>query len=126
MKITLADYFGSHDKSKLTPDNYVNASTTVVRANTLLERFGEDRIVNSGWRPAEYNAGVPNASQTSKHITCQAIDLADPEGDLDEWCFDHPEVLVEIGLWQEHPAATPHWVHIQVVPPKSGKRVFYP
>jgi hypothetical protein len=45
---------------------------------------------------------------------------------LDDWCLEHPEVLQEIGLWQEHPAATKGWCHLQIVPPRSGKRVFFP
>jgi hypothetical protein len=59
-------------------------------------------------------------------MTGQAIDLADPDGDLDEWCLEHPDMLELYGLWQEHPSATKGWAHLQSVPPKSGKRCFYP
>ena len=127
--ISMADYFQGRDvtyAAELTDDLRVNAGEIVDRANELLERFGEDRSVNSGWRPAAVNAGVPGAALRSKHMTCQAIDLADPEGDLDEWCLDNPHVLAEIGLWQEHPASTKNWTHVQSIPPKSGNRVFYP
>lgn len=127
--ITLADYYMGRDDSyrmELTDDLRQNAAQTVARANVLLQAFGEERKVRSGWRPAVVNAGIPNAAPKSKHMTCQAIDIDDPEGDLDEWCMEHQDVLESIGLWQEFPGATKGWCHVQIVPPKSGKRVFYP
>jgi hypothetical protein len=69
---------------------------------------------------------VPNASPRSKHLSCQAIDLDDPNDALDAWCLDNLAVLESIGLWLEHPDATPGWCHLQIVPPQSGRRVFMP
>lgn len=109
-----------------------NADETVYRANLLLSRYyqaqpdAERTKVTSGYRPAAINAQTPGAAQRSKHMTCQAVDLADPDGDLDEWCMANVIALEQIGLWQEHPSATKGWCHVQIVPPKSGKRVFYP
>lgn len=103
-----------------------NAKVTVQRANALLERFGESRLVTSGWRPVSLNNQTPGAAARSKHITCEAIDLADPDGDLDDWCMEHLEDLAAIGCWLEHPASTKNWCHLQIVPPKSQRRVFYP
>lgn len=127
--ITLSMYYGGHELTsmgELTEDKRANASLTVYRANQLLEQFGEERAVNSGWRPAAYNVTVPGAALKSKHITCEAIDLADPDGDLDDWCIHNQSVLATLGLWLEHPASTKGWCHVQIVPPKSGNRVFYP
>lgn len=59
-------------------------------------------------------------------MTGQAVDLYDPDGALDDWCLAHPERLAEAGLWQEHPAATKGWLHLQSIPPRSRNRVFYP
>lgn len=127
--ISLADYFMGRDEkyaSELDETKRANAASVVVRVNLLLAAFGEDRTVNSGFRPAEVNAATPGSAKLSKHMTCQACDLEDHEGDLDEWAIEHPEVLEKIGLWQEHPASTKGWAHFQIVPPKSGNRVFYP
>jgi hypothetical protein len=127
--ITLQDFYKGRDKqyaSELTAEIEGNALTTVQRANALLLQFGRSRAVHSGWRPAAVNAATPNAAPKSKHMKGQAVDLDDPEGDLDEWCLAHPEILEKIGLWQEHPASTKGWCHVQIVPPLSGKRVFYP
>lgn len=129
MTITIEQYFmGREEKygSELTDELRWNASSTVDRVNQLLEAFGESRTVNSGWRPAEINAATPNAAKKSKHTTCQACDLSDPNGSLDAWCLAHPEALERIGLWQEDPGSTPGWAHVQIIPPNSGKRVFKP
>lgn len=127
--ITLEDYFMGRDveyAEELTDELRDNARETVERANALLARAGLDRSVNSGWRPAAVNATVPNAAKRSKHMQCLAIDLDDDDGALDAWCMAHLDVLKEIGLWLEHPSATPRWCHLQIVPPRSGNRVFYP
>lgn len=127
--ITRDDYFAGRDikyPQDWTVEVETQAQETVRRANSLLTAFGEERTVNSGWRPPAINASTPGAALFSRHMTGQAIDIADPEGDLDEWCLKHQDVLAHIGLWQEHPASTKGWCHVQIVPPKSGNRVFYP
>jgi hypothetical protein len=84
--------------------------------------------VTSGWRPPSFNPLVQGASPRSNHITGKAVDLYDPEGELDELLLTAKgkKALESAGLWQEHPSATKGWCHLQSVPPKSGNRVFYP
>jgi hypothetical protein len=123
--ITLDDYYMGREGA-LTAALRANAAETVFAVNALLAAFGESRAVRSGFRPPAVNAATPNAAPNSKHMTCQACDLDDPDGDLDEWALDHPEILERLGLFQEHPASTKSWAHFQTVPPKSGRRVFYP
>jgi hypothetical protein len=133
--ITLTDYWQGRDRehaAALTDEIRARAADTVARANLLVSSYrmltkdAEPRRVNSGWRPPSVNAATPGAAARSKHMTGEAIDIADPDGDLDEWCMDHQDVLLSCGLWLEHPSATKGWCHVQIVPPKSGKRVFYP
>ena len=124
-----AEYWMGRDqthKADLTTEIVGNAAVLVERVHKLLKVFGEDRPITSGWRPPAVNAATLNAAAKSKHMTGQAVDLADPDGDLDDWCLEHPEMLQLFQLWQEHPSATKNWCHLQSVPPKSGKRVFYP
>ncbi len=130
MSLVLSDYFGRFTE---TPSREVadNALELLARVNLLLEaakdiEAAQNPKVNSGWRPASYNATVPNAATRSKHITGQAIDLADPDGEFDDWCMEHLELLGDIGLYLEHPLSTKNWIHLQSVPPRSGRRVFYP
>jgi hypothetical protein len=127
--ITLADYFMGRDAmhaAELSEELRANALQTVTRANALLERARVPVIVNSGWRPQAINASIPNASPRSKHLTCQAIDLNDESDALDAWCLAHLDVLESLGLWLEHPDATPGWCHLQIIAPRSGRRVFMP
>jgi len=140
--ITVDDYFMGRDKvvkykAELTPDKRASAMQTVARINQLLAAcraygIGIDMNpntgtpVSSGWRPAQINSETAGAAPRSKHIICQACDIYDPEGEIDQWAIDHPEILAGIGLWQEHPSCTKSWAHFQIVAPKSGRRVFYP
>ncbi|MGH7605397.1 MAG: hypothetical protein ACRENK_15555 [Gemmatimonadaceae bacterium] len=136
-EITLADFYKGRDvayASELTPEIQANAAITVAKCNELLASFyasqaqGSYRTVNSGWRPPEVNATTLNAKPNSKHMTGQACDLSDDDEALDNWCLsvEGTAALVRIGLWQESPASTPRWCHIQVVAPASGRRVFIP
>lgn len=131
--ITLADYFMGRDRqhaAELTEELRINAGHVVARANLLLSRAGFERRVNSGWRPASVNAAIEHAAKESKHVSCLAIDIADDDGALDAWCMANPRALEDIGLWLEHPSATPRWCHVQIVPYGSwapGKpRHFHP
>jgi hypothetical protein len=140
--ITLKDYWMQRDKDyakSLTVEIEREAARTVVLVDRLLERAALSDVVlslspttsshvSSGWRPPGINAATPNAAPNSKHMTGQACDIYDPDGDLDDWLMGATgqDTLIEIGLWMEHPAATKGWSHLQTIPPNSGKRVFYP
>jgi len=129
MPLKLADYYRGRDRlhrDELTCELRANARETLRRANRLLRRAGLARKVSSGWRPAAVNAAVPGAAKGSKHLSCQAVDLEDRDGRLDAWCMANLAVLEELQLWLEHPDATPGWCHLQTLPPRSGRRVFYP
>jgi hypothetical protein len=139
--ITLADYYMGRDRTHghlLGSDLRANAARTVEAANALLvlaktggvsleasPRTGT--IVSSGWRPPDINGATPGAALRSLHMQCLAVDLFDPDGDLDDWLLANADtVLRDLALWLEHPAATKGWAHVQLRPPRSGRRVFYP
>ncbi len=129
--ITLADYYQNREVThagELSPELESLAIILLSRVNRLMSYFGQSRKVTSGWRPPSYNHHVPGAAKFSKHMSCQAIDLADPHGDLDEWLLEAEgtAALELCQLWHEHPAATKGWAHLQSVPPRSNKRHFYP
>jgi len=140
--LTLHDYWMGRDAEyplAMTPDIGHNAQTTVRLVNELLAQAAlhdvrphthpkTGSLVSSGWRPPALNAATPGAAFRSKHMTGQAVDLFDPDGDLDDWLMgqDGQAALVRVGLWMEHPSATKGWCHLQTMPPRSGRRVFYP
>lgn len=129
--ISLETYLMGRDKQY--PRDYTDevkekACITVEKANELLARAGRSDVheVSSGWRPRAVNDATRNAASRSRHITAEAVDLRDRDRSLATWCVDNLDVLAEIGLWMEDPRWTPTWVHLQIVPPKSGRRVFIP
>lgn len=128
--LTLDQYWMGRDKQypqELTAAIRADAAETVRRANLLLAEAGRTHAtVNSGWRPPAVNAGVPGAAKKSNHMLGRAIDIGDDDGSLDAWCMAHLPVLERIGLWLEYPDSTPRWCHVQIVPPRSGNRVFRP
>lgn len=145
--ITLEQYWMGRDAvhgSELTFEIRNNAEELVGRVNNLLAAAEIDGVspdldqvtgspVASGWRPAGVNARTKNAASGSKHITGRAVDLQDTrDRALARWCLEHVELLEQFGLWMERPQWTAGatgrdpWVHLQSVPPGSGKRVYVP
>ena len=109
---------------------------TVSRINKLLQMcFDETGLVrnelSSGWRPKTVNDATSNAAKASNHITGDAGDVKDPDRALAQWCVLNPDKLATCGLWMEDPRWTfsangNHWLHLQTLPPKSGKRIYIP
>lgn len=142
MRVSVVDYLMGRDAiypSEITDEIKKNVEETVSKANSLLaaleaqgvsleEHPRTKSIVSSGWRPPQINGQIKTAAPKSKHMTGQAIDLYDPEGEIDEYLMSEPgqRMLLAVGLWMEHPSATKGWTHWQTLPPRSGRRIFYP
>lgn len=76
-------------------------------------------VISSGYRPGKYNTAVGGAKNSS-HLTCQAVDLADSDKKIKEWCISHIDVLNRIGLYMEDPSRTPTWCHLQTRKTKNN------
>ena len=134
MSITVEDYLGQHGAGhddELTDEMRADAQLLCDRVNAMLDEFGEDRGLRSGWRPKSINDKIKNAARGSKHITCQAVDVEDNNGELKDWVLQRADdgsypVLEKYELWAEYGGATPSWLHCQIIPPGSRKRVFFP
>ena len=132
--LTLESYWMGRDKKF--PGDFTaaikrNGRFTVDQINKLLGAYEDETAITleqwaSGWRPAGINDVTSNAAAHSRHITAQAGDVADSNRKFAQWCISSIDVLVNIGLWMEDPRWTPTWVHLQVIPPKSGNRVYIP
>lgn len=117
-----------------------NLKILLERVNKIRAAYGKPMKVTSGLRTMEDHlriyrekaaaAGVPfneaKVPKQSKHLYGQAVDIADADHDLQDWCKANEALLVSTGLWMEDFSVTTSWVHFQVVPPKSGKRWFMP
>lgn len=100
------------------------------RMNEIRQAWGKPMIVTSGLRSDEKQALLiaqgKSKATASKHLAGAACDIADPTGELGEWCLNNEDILRRVGLWCEHPEYTPGWVHFQIMAPRSGKRFFIP
>jgi hypothetical protein len=88
-------------------------------------------IVTSGYRTEAdqkriYSEKGQAPKMGSLHLMGGAADISDPKGELKEWLLEHLEALERLDLYCEAFDATPGWVHLQVIPPASGKRFFLP
>ena len=132
--ISIEEYWMGRDqkyKGDLTHDISANAEVLLTTVNALLVYAMADGIdvatVASGWRPPSVNDATSNAAAKSKHLTGHGIDLRDNRHQVfAHWCIKNLDLLEACGLWMEHPGWTPTWVHLQDLPPGSGKRVYIP
>lgn len=126
--ITIEEYFMGRDKThaaEYRPAIREAALRLIERVNILLQFLGHlPVVVSSGWRPPSINAVTKGASKNSHHMTGHAVDIWDPEGALGNKIFERD--LVNTKLWMEDPSKTIGWVHLQDLPPASGKRIFLP
>lgn len=124
--ISVLEYLMGRIKlEELPEDQRADLARLLAAVNGLLIKFGEYRKVTSGYRTEEANLAA-GGSKNSWHKSARAIDLHDFDGKLDLYCTNNLSVLEELGLYLEHPNNTLGWCHLQVKPPKSGKRVFFP
>src|SRR3990167_790920 len=129
--ITLEDYWMGRDATyveELTDEIRGNAAIVVERVNHILEESSFQHLgrVNSGWRPRGVNDRTSNAAKGSKHLSGEAVDLADPGRLFARCLWSTPSLLETCALWMEDPRWTPTWVHLQIVPPGSGRHIFVP
>lgn len=128
--ITLEKYFMGRDKqypSEFTSEIEDNAKTLLRKVNMLFNELKIKEVtVNSGWRPVALNNTISNAAKKSNHTLALAVDLSDRDNILWNKLLENLDVLQRFGLYLEDRRYTPSWVHIQCIPPKSGKRIFIP
>lgn len=112
-----------------------NLMILLERINKVRAAYGKPMKVTSGYRSLEdhlriyRNKGITDQSRIpmkSKHLSGLAIDIFDPNKDLQKWCLANESLLEQYQLWMEDFSATPNWCHFQCDPPKSGKRWFLP
>lgn len=103
-----------------------NLDRLLVVMNQVRAAYGKPMTVSSGWRPPEVNEDTSNAAKASNHLKGLACDIADPKGDVMRWVLANLDLMQQLGLYLEDFRWTPTWVHFQIVPPGSGKRIYIP
>lgn len=126
--ITLKEYLKGRDVtySKDYEPYKLNALKTVETINKFLANYNSPLIVSSGFRPAKLNNSTYGAASKSNHITCLACDIQDLDLKLWKYVLGNLELAQKLGIYFEDKRWTSSWVHFQVVPSKSGKRIYIP
>lgn len=110
------------------------------RVNKIRTAYGKPMTVTSGLRTKEDHIRVYKEKAAkegkpfddkkipwgSQHLKGCAVDVYDPNQDLQQWCLDNVDVLENVELWCEDFSATHSWVHFQIRAPRSGNRFFKP
>ena len=115
-------------KFPTTPSITANLDVLLERINIIRSAYNKPMKVTSGLRDqgmqnALIAAGRSNAPH-SHHLLGEAVDIADSDCSLYNWCRTNEKTLEEAKLWIE--TRQGGWVHFQSVPPKSGSRFFIP
>ena len=118
-------------RDKQYPDEYTeeisnNIDSLLEIINQVRIAYNKPMIVASGWRPAEINESTSNAAKNSNHIKGLAVDIKDTDGKLWKWVILNLDLMKRLGLYFEDKRWTPTWVHFQIIPPKSSKRIYIP
>ncbi len=131
-QFTLMDYYKGRNVTyakSLTIELVANAQRTVECLNKLfiiLQNCGiatANYSINSGWRPKPINDKTPGADPNSPHVTCEAVDVSDPNGVLKKWIATNYKLVKECGfIATESPGSTPTWLHLQIRPPLSWQQ----
>jgi hypothetical protein len=103
-----------------------NAAELLARVNFFLGLLRiKDAKVSSGYRPSAINKAAGGAAR-SGHITCEAVDIHDPDGSIGLLIMNNLDIMEECGLYLEHLDYTKGWIHLSTRKPASGNRIFRP
>lgn len=118
---------------ELNSKNYPTDSETQQNLDNLLKainvvrvKWAKPMIITSGLRSQEDQNRINPSAPKSKHLLGLACDVFDKDGSLAKWVLENLDLMQELGFYFEDFRYTPNWVHFQLAPPKSGKRIFIP
>lgn len=133
--ISLKELLKDYSFSNLPKEHQDNIMLLLERINKIRNSYNRTMIVTSGYRSREdqiriYKAkGITDLGKIpmgSQHLKGAAVDIHDPNKELQKWLLANISLLEQVGLWCEDFSATKTWVHFQIYSPKSGKRFFMP
>lgn len=133
--ITQQELLQNNKLADLSPELQANLAILLQKINKVRILWNKPMTITSCLRSKDdqiriYKAkGITDINKIpmkSKHFFMQAVDIADPTGELYKWSESHEKELLEIGLWCEK--GTVGWVHYQTTQYGSwapGKSVFF-
>ena len=127
--VTKAEVLMGRDKqypAEYTKEVSDNLDRLLPPVNSVRSSYGKPMAVASGWRPDAVNEKTANAAKKSNHRLGLAVDFRDADGALWAWCAANLALLASLGIYLEDKRWTPTWVHMQVVPPASRRRIYVP
>jgi hypothetical protein len=84
----------------------------------------------SGYRTREMQQSIyankKSVPMGSLHLVGAAFDALDRDGKIQRWVLDNLEFLERQDFYCESFERTAGWLHLQILPSKSGKRFFLP
>lgn len=138
--ITFKEIIKNTPMTDIPHSDQLNIDELLKRMNKIREAYGKPMQVTSGYRSMQdhlriYSEKAAKAGKQfdpkkvpmgSCHLTGEAVDIYDPNKELQAWCKANTKILEDVGLWMEDFSATPNWCHFQIRPPRSGSRFFMP
>jgi len=133
--ITLKELIKDQDFDELDESIQSNLYELLNRINKIRTAYNKPMIVTSGLRTMEHHLaiyaakGITDKSKIpmrSNHLYGRAVDISDPDRELQKWIENNVPLLEVVGLWCESFLFTKTWVHMQFNPPLSGRRFFIP
>lgn len=133
--ISMSELLQGKNLADLPEGHQENLADLLIRVNKVRTAYNKSMTVTSGYRSlADHlriykEKGITDQSKIpmkSKHLSGDAVDIADSDGALKAWIKLNIKVLEDAGLWCEDFSTTTTWVHFQRLPPASGKRFFMP
>jgi hypothetical protein len=125
---------------KIPAEHDANIDELLIEVNKLRLAYGKPLQVSSGYRSLEEHLeiyrrkGITDKKKIpmqSNHLKGLAVDLVtvgEPIKNLHDFVKKLVEDKSEVveNLWFEDFKASPTWLHIQIVAPKSGRKFFKP
>lgn len=132
--ISLRELLGENNLAEIPHEHQINLEYLQEALNKFRQAYGHPMIVTSGYRTPQQHRriyGDPSDPHKviplkSNHLYGLACDFADPDLKLVDFILGNKSLCEEWGLYFEDFNYTPGWVHMQIVPPASKRRVFVP
>ena len=113
-------------KRPLSDSEYENLFDLAFKISLLEEHCPFTFVVTSGFRNEDDQKRVDPMHPHSAHTLGCAVDIEDTHMLLWYWLQDNLSLVKDIGLYLEDEFTDKGHVHIQSIPPKSGKTIFEP